>query len=622
MLKTAVLNRFTAPLCDAVIPFSIPQSQLILEELEHANLFVMPLDDKRVWYRFHQLFSDLLRQRLQQTYPDDVLDLHRRASLWYEQQGMTSAAIDHAFSAADLERAAGLLEETAETFFMRSETATFQRWCESLADDVLANHPELIFYLAWALLQGGRDFDRVETYLQQLDRDGFMPGRVTALRALYAAYQAHFSQAVELTRLALEQLEVDDPFLRYAAAWNANFSYMTTGDLQANKQALADSAKAGLEAKNLTVAVGALSQLARLTVRQGNLHRAEVLYKQALAVAVDEAQRRLPIAGMALLGLGELAREWNQLDTAVKYLVDGIHLTSQWRDLAALSGFVSLARTRQAQGDEAGADDALAQLQQLALRSDATAVDDLVADFIQARLMLLRGNIDAAVQWAEEKGLDQISSPIQLEREGDNILLHLRKYEALVLARIWIAQNKSSEALTLLLQPVKSWVAERERVDLKIETNILSALAWQAADDLPQAQAALKDALALAEPGGYIRIFLDEGRTIAKLLQSVKTGNKMLTQYISRILNALGEEHSITPAVAAPQTLIEPLSERELQILQLISEGLSNREIAQELILSLPTIKWHTSNIYGKLGVKNRTTAVAKARSLNILPTQ
>ena len=620
LLKTAVLQRFTAPLCDAVMQFTDSQSQPILEDLEHANLFVMPLDDKRLWYRYHRLFSDLLRQRLQQTYPEQVADLHRRASAWYEEQGLPAAAIDHAFAAADFERAACLIDETAETFFMRSETATVQHWCSLLPDEVLANHPELNFYFAWALLQDGRAFDRVEIYLQQLDKSGFVPGRVIALRALLAAYQDQFAEAVELSGLALELLPGDDPFLRFAVAWHANFSYVSDGDLRANKQALAESAKAGLATGNLTIAVGALCQLARLSARQGHLRRAESLYQQALDTAVD-GQQQLPIAGLALLGLGELAREWNELDTAVKYLVDGIHLTGQWRDLASLAGFVSLVRTRQAQGDEAGADDALAQLKTVALRSDATEVDDLVADFIQARLELLRGNIDGALRWAEEKGLNRIKTPILLEKEGDNLLLHLRKYEALVLARIWIAQDRSSDALSLLLQPMLNWLAKRERADLQIETRILCALAWQSQKAMAEAVNCLKEAVSLGQSGGYTRIFVDEGQVVAELLKRIQTEDEAVTLYIRRLLDAFEDERPTDSYTATSQTLIEPLSERELQILRLIAEGMSNREIAQELILSLPTIKWHTSNIYGKLGVRNRTTAVAKARALKLLPT-
>ena len=277
-------------------------------------------------------------------------------------------------------------------------------------------------------------------------------------------------------------------------------------------------------------------------------------------------------------------------------------------------------RLQQAQRDEAGTDDALAHMQEIALQSDATEVDDRFADFVQARLALMRGNLTAALGWAEAKGYDQIKVPIRLEQPGEPIISHLFKYEALVLARVWIANGHAHDARALLLQPLCAWLAGRERLDLEIEAAILCALSWHAEGELAKAYTCLEGALILAQPGNYIRIFVDEGQELQKLLNHLSPKDKKLAHYVRQLQAAYNLDSVPGPISAPQQPLIEPLSERELQILQLIANGLTNREVAQELILSLPTVKWHTSNIYGKLGVKNRTTAVAKARSLQIIP--
>jgi LuxR family maltose regulon positive regulatory protein len=645
LLKTAVLDRLTAPLCDfliadfgmrnaeSTIPQSeirIPNSQVVLEQLERANLFIVPLDEQREWYRYHRLFTDLLRRRLHQSQPAQVPELHRRASEWYEQNGLIAIAIDHALSAADFERASRLIEQTAETTFRRSELVTFRGWIKALPDELLHAKPVLCLYHAFSLLQSGRSLDVVESHLQRLVESGLMSGQVKVLQALLAVYHDQIPQAIELSRQALTQLPPDDTFLRHAAIWNLGFSHLADGDTEASIQALAEAARTSQAAGNTTVAVSALCQMARLSLRQGELQKVQALYHEALALAVDEAKRPLPIAGLALIGLGELAREWNELEAATDYLNDGIQLARQWRGIAAQTGYIYLARLKQAQGDEDGANASLTQARQLALKSDATDMDDLVAAFFQARIWVAQGNIAAAMRWAGERGVNQLD-PVQLEANDTSLVSHLHKYEVLVMARILLAQNRSDEALSLL-RPLLSWMERQERKDLQIEIQILIALAYQAQDDVTQALAALERALSLAEPGGYVRIFVDEGQPMIRLLQQAFQQG-IMPAYTGRLLSECGpvlsEAEGMQNAdfgatqseVRSPKSeMVEPLSQREIEILQLIADGLSNQEIGQRLVLALPTVKWHASNIYGKLGVNNRGTAVARARELHILP--
>jgi LuxR family maltose regulon positive regulatory protein len=362
--------------------------------------------------------------------------------------------------------------------------------------------------------------------------------------------------------------------------------------------------------------------------------------------------------------LGELWREWNDLEAATRYLTEGIELIRQWAETGTLEGYLHLARVRQAKGDEDGARQAIQKAQQLALKTDTTEVDDLSVALQQAQLWVAQGNLEAALRWIEERelalsarpelvlsrvegqsrreaegpalslveGLDRDVGPAALETRDDLLDYHLRKYEYLVLARVLMAQDRPDEAL-VLLEPLLPRMEQQGRIGLVIEIQMLRALAFQAQGDDAQAMIALERALALAEPGGYVRIFIDEGPPMAQLLYET-AARGIAPEYAGRLLAAFEIETkdekpvlslSKEPepddsfSVLRPPSLVEPLSERELEVLQLIAEGLSNREIAQELFLSVSTVKVHTYNIYGKLGVHSRTKAVAKARALGIL---
>jgi LuxR family maltose regulon positive regulatory protein len=641
LLQTAILDRLTAPLCDAVIgdwrleigdhaqyPISNLQSQTILEHLESSNLFIVPLDNERRWYRYHRLFADLLRQRLHQRYPELVLTLHSRASEWHECNGLMTAAIDHALSAEDFERAAALVEQVAEATLMRSEVVTFLSWMEALPDELVRVRPSLCVFHAWALFLSGRSLAEIESRLQGTDRDAdLIPSKAAPLRSWIAIFQGQLSRATELAHQALEELPEDDLFLRSIAAWTLSLSSLTNGGFRAGSQALTEIVRMSQDAGNVMIAVATLSHLAKLHVRQGQLHKANAIYERALRSATDKRGRNLPIAGEALMGLGDLWREWNDLEAASRYLVEGIELTKQWSEVGALDGYIPLARVRQAQGDVDGALDAIQTAEQLAIRSKFTEMDDLMVALCRARLRIAQGDIEAATRWAEEQGLalsqaEGLTGDAGLAelKEGDDLISYrLRKYEHLVLARLLIARKQPDDALALL-EPLLLRMEQRERVDLVIEIQILRALAFQAQGNVPQALAALERALSLAEPGGFVRIFVDEGPPMAQLLyQAAAQG--ITPEYTGRLLQAFPVPEAKPPSPGLPAEMIEPLTERELDVLRLIAEGLSNQEIAQQLFLALPTVKWHTSNIYGKLAVKNRTQAVAKARALGILPT-
>ncbi|UCC62847.1 MAG: AAA family ATPase [Anaerolineae bacterium] len=388
LLQTAVLSRLTGPLCDAVLcrgadeqgskgdlvtagplsPGASACGQEVLEYLERANLFVVPLDDRREWYRYHRLFADLLRKRLHQMQPDRVPILHRRASGWYECNRLMAPAIDHALSADDFARAADLIERVAEATLMRSEVTTLLRWVESLPDELVRARPALCVYHAYALLLGGRSLDKVEARLRDAGEDSEpVSGQAAVLRALVAIFQGQLPRAVELSQQALERLPEGDAFLRSMAAWILSLFCLANGDFRAGSRALDEVVRTSQEMGNVMVAVAAMCNLAKLRSRRGRLYEAKAIYERALALATDRQGQPLPIASEPLLGLGELCREWNDLEAATRYLVEGIELTKRWSEAAALDAYLPLALVRQAQGDADGARDAIAMAWHLAL---------------------------------------------------------------------------------------------------------------------------------------------------------------------------------------------------------------------------------------------------------------
>ncbi len=658
LLQTSILDQLCGPLCDAVIgdwrleigvsaesPISNRQSQSILEHLEASNLFILPLDNGRRWYRYHRLFADLLRQRLHQSPPSfpparggdaspsippasggeergGAPVLHRRASEWFEQNGLVAEAIDHALAAEDLERAADLIEQNAEATLMRGEVATFLRWVSALPDELVHARPSLCVFYAWILLMRGQPLEVIESFLHNADRgDEIVAGRVTALRGLMAGFQGQVSRAVALSRRALEQLPEEDQFVRTFATWLLRTLQLVGGEGMVDSQPLDDVLRMSQRAGNVMLSVMVVCNRAELLMRQGQLHKAAATYRKALELTTGAQGQRMPIAGQALIGLGELSRQWGDLDAAVRYLLEGIELTEQWSEVGPLEAYICLARIRQAQGDVDGAWQALEKAQELAVKFDLTDLDDLTVAMFQAWMRVAQGDLGPARRWAEERDLYQyVDSPLR-EKARDPYDHRLRKYELLVLARLLIAQGQPAEALKMLesLVPLAEW---RGRPGMLIEIYALQALACQAQGDVEQAMAALERALSLAEPEGHVRIFADEGEPMARLLQEAARRG-IAPGFVNKSLAAFGvsKDRGTEEPLPSPQaqSLPEPLSARELEVLRLLNTHLSSTEIAEELFISVNTARFHIKNIYGKLGVHGRSEAVQRARELGLL---
>jgi LuxR family maltose regulon positive regulatory protein len=471
-------------------------------------------------------------------------------------------------------------------------------------------------------LLGGRPIDIVESRLQSAAEDTDLIDKASLLRAFVAIFQGQLSRAAELSREALEQLAEDDVFLRGIATWMLAIFNMMDGDIVGSIQALDEVATATQESGNVMIAVMTTCSLAELHMTRGQLGKAKDIYQRALELATGKQEQRLPIAGMALIGLGEIWRERNDLEAAERYLNQGIEQIKQWGGVGALDGYISLAYTRRAIGDVDGTRDAIQKAQQLAVEFDATEVDDVLVAAHQAHLRAMQGDMELPMRWLEERKLTVDAALVELEKRYSGSIRsgfgrQWRTAEYLALTRLLIAQNQCDKALAVLDLLAK--VAEKHRLNGRvIKFQILKAIAYQAQGDLTQAVTTLERALSLAKLEGYVRAFVDEGEPMTALLRQAAVQG-IAVEYVGKLLAAFDDGVEETPPYPCAQPLIEPLSGRELEVLRLLTTHLTSTEIAEELYISVHTVRYHIKSVYSKLGVHRRADAVDRARELKLL---
>jgi LuxR family maltose regulon positive regulatory protein len=620
LLQTAILDRLTAPLCDAVTGRS--DSQRLLEALEAANLFTNNLDEERRWYRYHQLFSDLLRGLLQRQTPQLVPELHRRAGEWYEQNGFMPEAVSHTIAAGEIERAADLVEQTAWPMLTRGESAMLLGWLGALPGQLLRSRPRLGVFYAWALAFAGQ-LDAVETRLADVEIEK-VPGEVAAVRAYVAGVRGDVSGTIRLARLASEYLPEEDLILRAIVALDLGIAYWSGGEPMAASRALTEAVRLSREAGQTFLALKATASLGHVQEMRGLLRQALETHRHALQLGSRQGQRPIPFAGMACVGIATVLYEWNDLDGALRHATEGVELS----ELGGRVSYVLAGRTVQAsvylaRGHMDQASSVLLQAERLAQRHGHAYVMAHIAE-LRVRLWLEQGNLAAALQWSQEYDgsvMDEGFAPLALEMQQ------------IALARVLVAQraasgpDESGRAAAFLLtdevQDAPSLLAglldsaqTSGRMQSAIKLLALQAVAFQAQGDVDQAVSVVERALLLAEPEGYVRTFVDEGEPMARLLR-IAAARAIAPGYVASLLAALGEASVSGPTAA--QLLAEPLTERELEVLHLVAAGLSNQEIAQELVIALSTVKSHINHIYGKLGAKSRVQAVSRAQALGLL---
>jgi LuxR family maltose regulon positive regulatory protein len=632
LLHTSILERMNGTLCDAVVDGDKQggNSQEILERLEQANLFIVPLDNRRQWYRYHHLFADLLRTRLRREQPERVPDLHLRASMWHERNGLITEALGHSLAAADFERAARLVAVYALPVLMRGEVATVETWLDALPEEIVRNHPRLCIDKAWTMHLSQRP-DAIEPLLRDAERGleshdlagqpatSSWLGEVMALRAWVKRSQGDLVQAIELSHEALELLTEEHVFALCLNLVSLAGALRYVGDTAQAIQVLTDCIPLCQAAGNSLGVMADTYDLAELRMMQGQLHLAKTVLEEALQWATENSVQQMPATSMVYVKLGDVLREQNDLQAAEEHLLGGIELSAG--GLAVVSGqaYLSLARVKQARGDAAGARNAIHQAER-SVRGWETP--EIAADMAahRARLWLAQGNLPAASRWVQQSGILTNKEPI-----------YLHEFELLTLARVLIAQGSTQgneqilhEAMKLLEQ-LRQEAAASGRMGRVMEVLMLQALALsqypargEGWGETGEAMDILNRSLALAEPEGYVRMFVDEGAPMARLLYEA-AARGIMPEYAGRLLAAFPDVDTVQPK-RSPSEIIEPLSARELEVLGLIAEGYSNQEIAAKLYLSLNTVKVHSSNIYGKLGVNKRTQAVAKAKKLGILP--
>ncbi len=648
LLQTSILDRLCAPLCDAVRFGSAKSpsrstetavtgqedSKGMLEALERGNLFVVPLDDKRLWYRYHHLFADVLQAYLKEEQPDRVLTLHRRASEWYEQNGSPADAIRHALAAEDFERAAGLVELAWPAMDRSVQSATWLSWVKALPDELVRTRPVLSIGYAWALLDGGeleasvsrlRDAERwleptvdmserpepPSSEMVVVDEEHFrsLPASIATARAYQAQALGDIPGSVMYARQALELTPEEDHVRRVQATALLGLTYWASGDLEAADRSFADLTMNMLMTGNIVAAIGTTYVLADIRVALGRLHEAVSTYEQSMQFATDQGEPT-PLGTADLYrGMSEIHREWGDLETAERHLMTSKKLGEQ----AALTDWqyrlcVARARMKQTQGDLDGALDLLDKAERLHIRNPLPDVRPVAA--LKTRVWIAQGRLAEALGWVRERGLSV-----------DDDLSYLREFEHVTLARLLIARDKrdgeerSTRETMELLERLLHAAEQGGRTGSVIEILVLQALAHHAQGDIPRALDPLERALALAEPEGYVRIFLDEGPPMAELLrEAAKHGTA--PNYVRELRAAFGKAEGQR---SANQLLVERLSKRELEVLGLLRTELNGPEIARELVVSLATIRTHTQNIYSKLGVNNRRAAVRRAEELDLL---
>jgi LuxR family transcriptional regulator, maltose regulon positive regulatory protein len=633
LLHSSILERMTGPLCEVVT--GDDDGQGMLEQLERANLFIVPLDEQRRWYRFHNLFAEALRVRLQRVDAGQVLDLHRRAADWCERHGLIDDAIRHASGARDPTRAAQLVEQHLNETLQRGETAILERWIALLPDDAVRTRPGLCLAQGMLEFHGGH-LDAAEQRLEYADRafehgpgmdlqlptDGGMVSKIPAatalLRAELSGVRGDPERLASFARSALEHTADHEWGPRLWARTLLASADWISGRLADAEAAFAEILAEARVAPEAYPMLATCFPLGRVQHARGKLEAALRTYEDGLRFATGG--RTLPnlyLAAESHIGMAQVLYERDELDRALHHITAGIELGQQVVDLTTpLLGLVVLAWIRQSNGDRDGALTAMNEACELRSIPDVIAIWNPAPSEL-ARLLLLHGRIEEASRWT-----------VGRRQWPDGAVCYSRERDYLLLARVLVTRGLPEQALDVL-ERLERMAQPQGNLHSLIQIRTVRALALQAAGDHPGALSVLAEALALARPEGFIRIFADEGAPMAALLRSLlsahsraRVGPKSarLRQQVNRILQAFGTAVPAAGHRRPVSGIAEALTRREVEVLRLIADGRHNREIAQDLFVTIDTVKKHASNILSKLDATGRTHAVARARDLGVLP--
>ncbi len=648
--KTSILERFCAPLCDAIVNEEGMAAKGMIDYLDRSNLFLIPLDDHRKWYRYHHLFADFLLQRFREEEPERIPELHRRASQWYETEGLMDEAIRHALTAHDLVNATRLVNAIAASLVVRKRSHKVLEWVDQLPPDLRQNYPMLCIWHAWGLVSRWQ-LDAVEPILEiaeaNRDKEPGVPihGYLATVRAYLSFHRGDFHKGIDQCEQALEEMSDPSPdqmtlIFRGAAVIWLGENHRSLGDLDRARRLFDESVALNWEAGSIYAVLSSISHLADLAVIQGQLHRAAEIYQQGFQMAQKwrneqgEGQRTLVAESGLHLGLGTLLYQRNDLAGAAPHIRRAVELLELGEVQGRMHAYRMLAYLNRAEGDYEAATELLGKASSIRDGSGVRNVSISEEPSLEGlRIMLGRARPEMAhlltdvLRRFEALGLrpddeTDFSSPADYPHE----------VEYSDLARALIVLDRAAEA-QLLLERLLDGAHSMGRQGDEIRYQVLIALAFHALEDLPSALDSLSQALILAEPQGYVRLFVDEGQPMKELLETFNRQPSTVSQtYTESLLGAFGEVANIEQrALSMPKrrtmkgerlassSLAEPLSERELEVLRLLAAGYKYKEVAERLVITMNTVRSHTKNVYSKLNVNNRTQAITRAKELNML---
>jgi LuxR family transcriptional regulator, maltose regulon positive regulatory protein len=630
LAQTSILKRFNAALCDAIT--GREDSQEILSQIEQSNLFLVPLDERREWYRYHQLFEDFLHIGLDE---HSESSLHLRAAAWFESNGLLPEAIEHTLAGKDYPTASRLISLVANAMIGQGELSTLIRWIEALPPDALQENGDLMSLLAWCrYFTGG--IEKAEVILNGLDETTYnrmsplSQGRFESLRA-WSANARMDARAIEYAQRALRLIGETNPIDRAVTLIVLGHGNRWEGMLPAAIEAYAEAVQLGMRAHAPLVTVNTLNSLSMAMNEFGQRREALALIQEKRKDLIGVRGKPLPVADLLCISESLLLYEGNELNEALKSAHCGREATQRFLSGRILGGEVErvISLSNAALGNYPAA---------LEVIQEARHYGNMLSwflpqmDALEAEIFLMRGDVSQAVQWAERTGFSPTDRP--------NYAMELSYFPFI---RLLLVQDRLQEA-KVILNNLEGSARQTRRYARLITILIFQALTEQKLGDQPSAVKYLEEALQRAAPGGYTQRFLNEGEAAQRLIsdsaaqirsrQTVEVG-----QFVEQVLAAFAEmtpihreDDPVGGQVEQPlekladrgsqssvEALIEPLSDQEIRILRMVAAGLSNQEIASELVISHGTVKWHVHNIYGKLGVSGRMQAAARAKELGVV---
>ena len=636
LMKTSILERLSAPLCDAVVGNN--NSQYMLEMLEAANLFIFPLDNERHWFRYHPIFADMLQQRMQQTQVNLINNLHVRASKWFIENGLEDSAVDHALAAQNFETAAKLIGKISEVDWDRGQESKLLRWLNGLPDTQISSSPQLCIFHARELFENGQWEDAeqrlneaqqlLESYPIENEEISFgdssqkflvskleLQGRIAVIRGSMAAYKGDIPHIIQFCRQALKLLHERNLMWRSVAATMLGFAHgwSGNGDLPKAHDAFSEAKSISEAAGNIYMNLLATLSLYTIELMQCRLSKPIEKYNRLLKLAEENGMWQMGITGSISAALGNILCEINRYEEGIRYIQQGVTLAEQGKDALALAGcYLNMIQVLWGAGDLNKAQKILQKIENTADKFNIPPWMAHVVSAWKARLWLANGNLQQVSQWIKVNGLSI-----------DDELINWREQEHMVLVRYLIMQEHWDEACTLL-ERLQNNAQLGTRMTSVIQIQILKAILSYEKGEIKKAAEELRIALSLAECVDFVRIFISEGQPVAELLQYIYNEIKTISNIkeltpSKKYLKKLIVSFKVNLPTEITKEISEQLSERELDILNLIAIGLTNQEIANKLFISLNTVKTHMKNIYAKLNVHNRTQAVARAQALNLL---